>query len=107
MSERGGERRPAVRDLDDLLADAVDRALVALEGAGASRAVEVARIAICGVSRTQRPRAARTASAGRRHASRRPLVRGRARYTFGYKQRFLFVRITNATRAARLSGRAL
>ena len=30
MSERGGKRRPAVRDLDDLLADAVDRALVAL-----------------------------------------------------------------------------
>ena len=42
MSERWGERRPAVRDLDDLLADAVDRALVA----------QVARIAICGVSRT-------------------------------------------------------
>ena len=34
MSERGGERRPAVRDLDDLLADAVDRALVALESGG-------------------------------------------------------------------------
>ena len=34
MSERGGKRRPAVRDLDDLLADAVDRALVALESGG-------------------------------------------------------------------------